>query len=149
MEALGILLKGCGLMLLSFPLFSTSRFHVTLGAFRSLGVPRSLISVLLLAYRALFIFLEDRRRMELSAKTRGWEGRGGRRALALTASHVGSLLVRSLDRTDRLWHAMQTRAFTGEFPVMRQWRVTARDVAVFAGLAVLPGLLVATEYLSA
>jgi cobalt/nickel transport system permease protein len=147
MRALGILLKGCAIMLLSFPLFSTSRFHVTLGGFRSLGVPRALISVFLLSYRALFIFLEDRRRMELSARTRGWSGGGGRRALALTASHVGSLLVRSLDRTDRLWHAMQTRGFVGEFPLLDRFRITGRDLVLFAALLAAPALLVAEEYL--
>ncbi len=149
MRALAILLKGSAIMLLSFPLFSTSRFHVTLGAMRSLGAPRALISVFLLAYRALFIFLEDRRRMELSARTRGWVGAGGRRAFALTASHVGSLLVRSLDRTDRLWHAMRTRAFAGEFPLLDQSRITGRDVVVFAVLVIVPTLLVSAEYMAA
>jgi cobalt/nickel transport system permease protein len=144
--ALVMVARGCGLVLLTFPLFNAARFQKTMAGFRSLGAPRALTSVFLLTYRALFIFLEDKRRMELSARTRGWEGGGGRRALALCASHVGSLLVRSLDRTDRMWHAMRTRAFAGEFPVLEGFAVRRADAAVFGVLVLIPVLLVLSEY---
>ena len=96
---------------------------------------------------ALFIFLEDRRRMELSARTRGWQGSSGRRALALVVSRVGSLLVRSMDRTEKLWHAMRSRAFAGEFPLPERFKIGVFDVVTFGALVLVVVLLVTTEYL--
>jgi len=145
-KALGILLRGGAVVLLTFPLFNTARFHVTMSAFSALGLPRSLVALFLLSYRSLFIFLEDRRRMELAARTRGWEGSSGRSAFILTASHVGSLLVRSVDRTERLWHAMRARGFTGSFPLLETFRIGRRDIAVFAFLVLWPALLLFVEY---
>ena len=145
-RAAGMLMRGSALMLLSYPVFNAARLNVTMASFRSLAVPKTLITVFLLAYRALFIFLEDRRRMELSARTRGWQGRSGRRALALSASHVGSLLVRSLDRTERLWFAMRSRAYDGEFPLAAHRAIGRSDVVTAALLVVPPVLLKGAEY---
>ena len=144
-KALGMLLRGSAVVLLTFPLFNTARFHVTMSAFSALGLPRSLVALFLLSYRSLFIFLEDRRRMELAARTRGWEGTSGRSAFVLTASHVGSLLVRSVDRTERLWHAMRARGFTGSFPLLETFRIGWRDLALFLFLILWPACLLYLE----
>jgi len=148
LTAIAIMSRGGSLALLAFPLFNASRFHVTMAAFRALHVPKPAVSVLMLAYRVLFIFFEDKRRMQIAAATRGWRGGSFGRTLALVGRYVGSLVVRSVVRTERMWHAMKSRAFQGEYPLLVEFRIGLRDVAVFVlfsglavGLAVLDRLM--------
>lgn len=146
--ALTMMMRGMGLVLLSFPLFNTARFHDTMASFRSLGVPAVLITLLLLVYRTLFIFLEDLRRMQMAARARGWQGGGNRiRTMKLCASQAGSLLVRSVARSERLWQAMKNRGYDGAIPVAAQPAAEGRDffkalvfVLVPLGLIIVEGM---------
>ncbi len=148
LRAASMLLRGCALVLLTFPVFNTARFHETMGSCRALGVPAKLVSIVLLAYRAVFVFFEDLRRMQVAAVARAWRHGGGPRTLALCAGHMGSLLVRSIDRTETLWHAMRLRGYTGEFPEARRIPLGAGQWLGGAALAAAPMALVLAERLA-
>lgn len=149
LRAASMLLRGCALVLLTFPLFNTARFHETMASFRSLGVPAKLVSIVLLAYRAVFVFFEDLRRMQVAAAARAWRHGGGPRTLALCVRHMGSLLVRSIDRTEALWHAMRLRGYTGEFPDAGRLPLGAGQWLGGAALAAVPAALVLIERVAA
>jgi len=51
-------------------------------------------------------------------------GRRGRE-LALAGPFLGTLLLRSQDRAERIDRALRARAFTGSFPALRPWRFGA------------------------
>src|SRR3989442_1432381 len=59
--------------------------------------------------------------------------------LRLLGSMLGSLLVRSFERGDRMYQAMLSRAFAGEFRVLDQRRFGWLDLAFLAGVALVIG----------
>ena len=68
----------------------------------------------------------------------------GWRNLSLQGHHVGSLIVRSWDRADRIHAAMLSRGFTGVWPVAAHCRFGVGDalfVLLVAGLFLAPRLL--------
>ncbi|MDH5217020.1 MAG: energy-coupling factor transporter transmembrane protein EcfT, partial [Gammaproteobacteria bacterium] len=40
---------------------------------------------------------------------------------------IGTLLVRSFERTERVYKAMLSKGYTGEFHTLREFRSTTRD----------------------
>jgi cobalt/nickel transport system permease protein len=83
-----------------------------------LGVPRVFVMQLLFLYRYLFVVADEGLKM-----MRGMELRsGGSRSLRLRVygSLVGHLLLRSMDRAERVYRAMVARGFDGEIRLLRQ-----------------------------
>jgi cobalt/nickel transport system permease protein len=100
-------------------------------------VPRVFVVQLLFLYRYLFVVTNESGRMMRSLKLRS----AGPRSLRLRVygSLVGHLLLRSMDRADRVYRAMVARGFNGEIRVMRQtsfrwtdWAFTVGWTAFFA-----------------
>ena len=94
-------------------------------------VPRVFAVQLLFLYRYLFLIADEGFRMLRSLELRG----AGRRGLRFRvyASLVGHLLLRAMNRADRIYRAMQARGFDGEVRILRPtpWR-WADSAFVFA-----------------
>lgn len=82
-----------------------------------LGLPRVFVVQLLFLYRYLFVVADEGSRMARGVAMRA----GGRSALRLRGygSLVGHLLLRSMDRAERVHRAMVARGFEGELRVLR------------------------------
>jgi cobalt/nickel transport system permease protein len=96
-----------------------------------LGLPRVFTTQLLFLYRYLFVVAEEGATMRRSVELRA----GGVRALPLRSygSLVGHLLLRSLDRADRIHRAMVARGFDGEVRLLQPGRFGWREVVFVAG----------------
>jgi cobalt/nickel transport system permease protein len=113
-----------------------------------LGVPRVFAVQLLFLYRYLFVLGEEAVRLSRARALRSFDGRG--MGLKVAASILGSLLLRTIDRAERIYVAMRSRGFDGEVRLLRRPRFTLADAAFVAAWAVffaaariwnLPGLL--------
>lgn len=87
-----------------------------LRALRQLGAPAPLTAQLALLYRYLFLLADEGERLSAARRLRDPSRRlpGFSTARAL----VSSLLVRTLDRGDRVYQCMAVRGFKGEFPAL-------------------------------
>ncbi|MFO1532013.1 MAG: energy-coupling factor transporter transmembrane component T [Kiritimatiellia bacterium] len=94
----------------------TGMFRLAAGL-RRLGIPRVFVVQLLFLHRYLFVVAEEGARMTRSVELRA----PGRNALRLRAygSLVGHLLLRSMDRAERVHRSMICRGFDGEIRLMR------------------------------
>ena len=92
-------------------------------AMQKLGAPAVLVSQLLVLWRYLFVLGEEAVRMDRARTMRSFGRRG--RELALAGPFLGTLLLRSQDRAERIDRALRARAFTGSFPALRPWRFGA------------------------
>jgi cobalt/nickel transport system permease protein len=83
-----------------------------------LGVPRGFVVQLLFLYRYLFVVANEGGKMMRSVELRS----GGARSLRLRVygSLIGNLLLRSMDRAERVYRAMVARGFDGEIRVSRR-----------------------------
>lgn len=96
-----------------------------------LGLPQLFVTQLLFLYRYLFVVADEGSRMVRSVRLRS----AGPEALSLRVygSLVGHLLLRSLDRADRVHRAMVARGFDGEVRTMNPGRFGWTDTAFVAG----------------
>lgn len=96
-------------------------------AMERLGAPPVLATQLLVLWRYLFVLGEEAIRMDRARGMRSFGARG--RELALAGPFLGTLLLRSQDRAERIDRALRARAFTGRFPALRPWRFGAGAAA--------------------
>ena len=101
-------------------LVSTTTIVEILRALRAFRTPRLLVATVFFAYRYFFVIGEEAQRMlrardSRSAALPGHRPGGTIRWRASVAGHmVGSLFVRSLERSERVFAAMQARGYAGE-----------------------------------
>ncbi len=80
-----------------------------------LKVPEAFVVQLLFVYRYLFLLVEEAQAMQKARDLKSF----GRRGLGLrsTASLLGNLFLRTLDRSLRIHRCMVSRGFSGSFPI--------------------------------
>jgi len=99
-------------------LVSITPFPALLAAASALGVPDLLVQTTALIYRYLQVLRERAAALAASARARGYGPRSPRR-VAVGGSMLGALLLRSLDRAERVHAAMLARGYTGRLPSTR------------------------------
>ena len=123
-------------LLLSF----TTPFPDLVEALRQLHVPRLLVAIIGFMYRYLAVLTGEAGRLNRARLSRSAvvEGRGGgsiRWRAGVVGGMVGSLFLRSYERSERVYAAMQARGFDGEFRSMGGRTLTATDWTAFAIVA--------------
>ncbi len=109
-------------------LMSTTPFATMLEAMRRGGVPRLLVMQLGFLYRYLFVLLDESMRIRRGRDFRGAARAPARRRLAAVGGIIGSLFVRTLDRSDRIHVAMCARGYRGEPHSLLRLRFRGPDV---------------------
>jgi cobalt/nickel transport system permease protein len=132
---LSILLRFCltvGAMLI---LIATTGFNGVCMALEKMGMPKIFAVQLLMLYRYIFVLMAEGQRMYRARALRSFDGHG----LGMqTFGHlIGGLLLRTLDRAQRIHLAMRCRGFDGTIRTSRTSRLTARDLL----LLILTGFL--------
>lgn len=120
--------KAMAVALLMEPLLSTAPLPVTIHGLSRLGVPDMAGQMLLLSYRYLHVFTHEARRMTAGMQARGFVKRTDMDTLRALAGFLGMLFVRSFERTERVFDAMQTRGYKGRFPSPCDLRIQWRDI---------------------
>jgi cobalt/nickel transport system permease protein len=112
LELILVVAKFAAIMTTALVLFGTAPFLTTIKAMRALGLPPVLADMTLLSYRYLFEIGDDLTTMQTAMGLRGFQGRGlRRRTLGVLAALAGSILVRSYERSERIYHAMVLRGY--------------------------------------
>lgn len=98
-------------------LSSTTRFEELLSAFRRLGLPKMLVSIFTLMWRYLSLMVDEARSLARARDSRS-AGRSNSGTLiwraGVTGKMVGNLLLKSLERSERVYAAMAARGYRGE-----------------------------------
>ena len=102
-------------------------------ALKSLPLPAPLKENLILAGQYLEILLSEVTRMQRSAQLRGLNGTGGWLRYA-SASMIGALFLRTLDRAERVYGAMVTRGYNGQLPIDSPLKPKERFILLVAGV---------------
>jgi cobalt/nickel transport system permease protein len=107
------------ILTLGLILLNTSPFLTTIKAMRSLGLPALIADMTLLTYRYLYEIADNLTTMQTAMRLRGFGQRRrsgipflpSLRNLKLLASLAGTLLIRSYERSERLYKAMRLRGY--------------------------------------
>jgi len=120
-------------------LIATTSFSGVCMALGKLGAPRVFVVQLLLLYRYLFVLVDEGIRMVRARSLRSF----GKRGMGMTVfGHMlGQLLLRTLDRAQRIHLAMCCRGFTGEIHLLQHYRLGRAEVFFVLGWSSIFALL--------
>lgn len=124
-------------------LTATTRVPDILHALRHLRVPAVLVGIIAFMYRYLFVLVEEvqrllRARAARSARLPDVRSGGTVGWRATVAGYMaGQLFVRSLDRSERVYQAMQARGYRGELLTLAPHAMRPVDWLALAGGLVL------------
>lgn len=123
----------------------TTPFHDLVDALRDLRVPRILVAIIGFMYRYLAVLIDEATRMIRARASRSASAAAGRTGGSIgwrarvTGQMVGSLFIRSFERSERIYAAMQARGFDGSFRHLATRPIAPATWAVFGLL--LAGLV--------
>lgn len=123
-------------LMLLILLTNTTRFAELLRGMKKLGCPQILVMNLSFLYRYLFVLTEEAQRMKQARDCRRVGRAHFKEELKILSSMLGTLLIRSFERAERMHSAMLSRGFSGEFQVVSPRRFSWRDL-VFLVMVVL------------
>jgi cobalt/nickel transport system permease protein len=120
-------------------LMAVMPFHRFGMALRSLRVPEAFVTQLLLVYRYSFLLAEEAEMMQRARDLRSFGGRG--KGPLVTAKLIGSLLIRTTARAERIYMAMSARGFSAALGSRPSVSLNPGDLAAIAGATALFGLI--------
>lgn len=113
-------------------------------AMRGVGVPLVLTSILLLMYRYLYVLVDEAMRLMRARDARTVEPAPGHKGPSLlwrarvTGDIIGTLFLRTYERSERIYQAMLARGFTGELRALTEPSLSRHDLVWgSAGIALL------------
>jgi len=136
-----ILLKSWLSVQVAVLLTATTRFPELLRAMRGLGVPAVLVATARVAYRYLAVVGDEALRLLRARAARQATVDGGGPGVLwrarVTGGMAGSLFVRSIDRSQRVYQAMLARGYDGDVRLLPTAAANLRDGAIILLIAVL------------
>ncbi len=133
--AAGVALKANAVVLAATGLLGGMEASRLGRALQGLGMPIKLVQLLLFTVRYVDVLRQEYTRLRRAMTARGFRPRTNVHTFRTLGSLVGMLLVRALDRAERVLGAMKCRGFSGRFHDLHAPAFTARD-GVVAALAV-------------
>ncbi len=103
-------------------------FHRVCRALGEFHVPEVLVTQLMLLYRYISVLQEEALSMQKARDMRAFGARG--KDMGTTASLIGSLLLRTTDRAERIYRAMAARGFSGSMITGQEERFSTSDMAL-------------------
>lgn len=105
----------------------TRLFH----AAEQLWIPKVIVQIAVLTYRYLFSLSWEYANVRNALKSRGFINRASFQVYHTYANVIATSLVRSLERTDRVYHAMQCRGYQGHVCLLQDQITCAADIILF------------------
>ena len=138
-----VVLKAWLSIMASGLLVATTRFPDLLRALRSLHIPAILTSTISFMYRYLFVLVDEAMRLQTARASRSvGSGRSVMWRARILGRMIGSLFIRSYERSERIYAAMLARGFDGEIRSLTNLAWQTRDT--WAGLAWASALIAVT-----
>ncbi|MFH2059853.1 MAG: cobalt ECF transporter T component CbiQ [Pseudomonadota bacterium] len=123
---LSIMLRFCLTVIAGLVLISSTGFLSICLAAERLGVPRIFTNQMLFMYRYIFVLIDEAARMVRARSLRSFNGNG--MGLKIYGYLISHLLLRTLDRAQRIHHAMLCRGFDGEIRIIKQLKIGVNEI---------------------
>lgn len=133
-----LMLKGVFTIMASYVLVATTRFDAICAALARIHMPSIFVTMLLLTYRYISVMMDELAIMNSAYKLRA----PGQKGIHYKAwgSFLGQMFLRSMDRAEELFAAMQLRGFDEKYRYVKKAKIKAEDV-VYIILTILLLLL--------
>jgi len=142
-----VALKGNAILAALAGLLGTLDIIAVGHALHHLHVPDKLAHLLLFTARYVDVLRRERRRLVTAMRVRGFRPRMDLHTYRAYGHLVGMLLVRSLDRAERVLAAMKCRGFRGRFYLLDHFAFSRHDALWAAAAAAVLAALASVEWL--
>ncbi len=143
-----ILLKSGVSVLMATLLAATTTFPDLLRAMRGIGIPKVLVGTIAFMYRYIFVLADEVLTMLRARDARSASGPAGQKAggtvfwrARIVGGMVGSLFVRSLARSERVYQAMASRGYAGELRWLDKPKMRPMDVVWLVAMLLVLALI--------
>ncbi len=132
---ISLMIKGPLTVLAVYILVATTSIEGICYGLQLIHVPTTIITVVLLIYRYLFMLFKEVEKVTIAYKMRA----PGQKGIHYKAwgSLVGQILIRTLDRATNIYESMEIRGFKGRFASDREERFDSRSIMFLLIWAVL------------
>ncbi|WP_420004347.1 cobalt ECF transporter T component CbiQ [Arenibacterium sp. LLYu02] len=114
-------------------------------ALLALKMPERLVQLLMFTIRYIETLREEYTRLRAAMKIRGFRPGTNWHSYQSFGYLVGMMLVRALERSERVLGAMKCRGFTGTFVLLQDFRTSRRDWVLGAAAVICVTLLLGIE----
>jgi len=125
---LSITLKANAIVLATVAILGTSQVFSLAHALVHLKVPNKLVHLFFFFYRYISVLHEEYIRLRKAMLIRSFRARSNLHTYKTYAYLVGMLIVRSYERSQRIYNAMLCRGFKDRFPIMSHFKVKKADI---------------------
>ena len=123
---------------------------VTMGhALFALKTPERLVHLMMFTIRYIDVLREEYQRLRTSMKLRGFRPGTNWHTYRSYGYLVGMMLVRAIERSERILAAMKCRGFSGRIVLLDEFRLTRTDLVFAVALCLALGALIWAEVLYA
>ncbi|MBF0232733.1 MAG: cobalt ECF transporter T component CbiQ [Desulfamplus sp.] len=126
-----IMMRFCLTVGAALILICTTGFDSVCMALQKFGVPSPFIAQLMFLYRYMFVLIDEASRMVRARALRTFDT--GHMKLDLFAPMIGQLLLRTLDRAQRIHLAMCCRGFDGHIRMVRKMDIGMPEILFTIG----------------
>lgn len=134
-QAVQIALKANAAVLAMMALVGSME-SVTFGhALHRLRIPENLVHLLLFTVRYIEVLRVEFDRLRNAMKARGFRPANSRHTYVSYGYLVGMMLVRAMERSERILQAMKCRGFAGQIPLLDEFHLHRKDVVFSLVLA--------------
>lgn len=127
-----VTLKANAVLFLFLSLVASMPFPALGRALEKLRCPPKAVFLFLCAYRYIHVIADEHRRMHTAARLRGFAPRTDLPTYRTISRILGMVLVRSYDRSIRIYEAMSLRGFEGSFRSVAEFRAALADLLFLA-----------------
>ena len=145
--ALTIAVKGNAIVLMLVALLGSLDITTVGHALNHLHVPDKLTHLLLFTIRYIDVLRREYGRLSAAMRLRGFQPRANMHTYRTYGHMIGMLLVRSLDRSERVVAAMKCRGFRGHFYLLDHFHYSRTDVPFAVAALVVLSSLICLEWL--
>lgn len=145
-QAVAIALKANAIVLFLLALIGTMSAPALGQALHRLGAPAAFVQLLFFTVRYLEVLGREYRRMRLAMRARAFRPRSDLHTWRSLGYLIGMVLVRSLERSERVLAAMKCRGFDGRLHRMPATTLGTADLSFMAGFVLVQAALVWLQY---
>ncbi len=135
-------------------LSSSTKFGDLLIAFRQIGLPKILVAIISLMWRYLSLMIDEavclmRARNSRSGSHEGKNRSGGSLWWrgSVTGKMAGNLMLRSLERSERVYAAMSSRGYNGEVLEVESQPLTTKDLSILFATSIQSVVILGIAFL--
>ncbi len=133
--AIKITIKSNAIMIYGIFLMATTPVFTLGHAMHKLRLSKKLVHLFFFTYRYIHVINQEYMRLMSALKIRGFHPETSLHTYRTFAYLIGMLLIRSLDRAQRVHQAMLCRGFHGKLYSIQKFSITKTDMLVFSGFS--------------